>query len=212
MLRAPLWQVNAESRDATTTRNPRASFTRTLWPLLATVAVLAAAAFELRVQGRLWTCDCVGVRVWVGNAWSAETSQQLFDPYSFTHVLHGLAFCGLLALLLPRAGWRWRLVLAVLAESLWEVIENTNFVINRYREATAALGYTGDTVLNSLGDVIACALGFLIARRIGWLRSAIIFATTEILLLFWIRDSLILNIILLLYPSERLRAWQQAGH
>lgn len=174
--------------------------------------MLGAAAFELRAQGRLWLCDCGHVRVWVGNAWSAETSQQLFDPYSFTHVLHGLAFCGLLALLLPRVNWRWRFVLAVAAESLWEIIENTDFVIRRYREATAALGYTGDTILNSLGDVTACALGFLIARRLGWVRSAIIFAATELFLLFWIRDSLTLNIILLLYPSEKLRAWQQSGH
>lgn len=189
----------------------RAALTRNAW-LPASVAVAAAAAFVLRAQGRLWFCDCGRVRAWVGDAWSAETSQQLFDPYSFTHVLHGLAFCGLLALLLPRVGWRWRFALAVAAEALWEVIENTNFVIQRYREATAALGYTGDTVVNSLGDITACAVGFLVARRLGWLRSVLLFAATELLLLFWIRDSLIVNIILLLYPSEKLRAWQQAGH
>lgn len=181
-------------------------------PASVAVAVAAAAAFVLRAQGRLWFCDCGRVRAWVGNAWSLETSQQLFDPYTLTHVLHGLAFCGLLALLLPRAEWRWRFVLAVSAESLWEVVENTDFVIRRYREATAALGYTGDTVVNSLGDIAACAVGFLVARRLGWLRSLLLFVATELLLLFWIRDSLIVNIILLLYPSEKLRAWQQAGH
>lgn len=192
----------------------RAAPTRKAWlPAVAAVAaVVAAAAFVLRAQGRLWLCDCGRVRAWVGDAWSAETSQQLFDPYTFTHMLHGLAFCGLLALLLPRAGWRWRFVLAVSAEALWEVIENTDFVIRRYREATAALGYTGDTIVNSLGDIAACAVGFLIARRLGWLRSVLLFAATELCLLFWIRDSLIVNIILLLYPSEKLRAWQQAGH
>jgi hypothetical protein len=180
-------------------------------PLLAAAAVLAAAAFELRRQGRLWVCACGRVLPWVGGAWSPDTSQHLFDPYSFTHLLHGLAFCGLLALLLPRVEWRWRFVLAVSAEAVWEVIENTDFVIRRYRETTAALGYTGDTIVNSLGDVAACALGFLLARRLGLLRSALLFAATEVLLLFWIRDSLILNIILLVYPSEKLRAWQ-AGH
>jgi hypothetical protein len=189
----------------------RETLARKTW-LLASVAVAAAAAFVLRAQGRLWLCDCGRVRAWVGDAWSAETSQQLFDPYTFTHVLHGLAFCGLLALLLPRVRWRWRFVLAVSAEALWEVIENTDFVIRRYREATAALGYTGDTVVNSLGDMAACAVGFLVARKLGWLRSVLLFAATEIFLLFWIRDCLVLNIILLLYPSERLRAWQQAGH
>jgi hypothetical protein len=190
------------------TDGPRETFKRKSLPLLAAAAVLTAAAFELRSQGRLWLCSCGRVGLWVGGAWSEETSQQLFDPYSLTHVLHGLAFCGLLALLAPRVEWRWRLVLAVAIEALWEVIENTDFVIRRYREATAALGYTGDTVLNSFGDVVACALGFLIARRLGWLRSLALFVATEVFLLFWIRDSLILNIILLLYPSERLRSWQ----
>ena len=187
---------------------PRETRARKGLPLAAAAAVLAAAAFELRLQGRLWVCECGRVLPWVGDAWSPDTSQHLFDPYTFTHVLHGLAFCGLLALLLPRARWRWRLVLAVSAEALWEVIENTDFVIRRYREATAALGYKGDTIVNSLGDVVACALGFLVARRLGLLRSALLFAATELALLFWIRDSLVLNIILLLYPSEKLRAWQ----
>lgn len=191
----------------------RAALTRKAWlPAASAFVVAAAAAFVLRAEGRLWLCDCGRFRAWVGDAWSTETSQQLFDPYTFTHVLHGLGFCGLLALLLPRVRWRWRFVLAVAAEALWEVIENTDFVIQRYREATAALGYTGDTVVNSLGDIAACAVGFLIARRLGWLRSVLLFAATEILLLFWIRDSLVVNIILLLYPSEKLRAWQQAGH
>ncbi|HEX8720607.1 MAG TPA: DUF2585 family protein [Pyrinomonadaceae bacterium] len=192
-------------------RQARAELLRRGWPWLAVAATLAAAAFQLRRQGRLWACDCGRVLVWFGDAWGRETSQQLFDPYSFTHVLHGFAFAGLLALLLPRAGWRLRLWLAVLAEAAWEVIENTDFVVNRYREATAALGYNGDTVLNSLGDVVACALGALLARRLGPLRAALLFALTEAVLLLWIRDSLLLNILLLLYPSDRLRAWQ-AGH
>ena len=182
-----------------------------LWPWLAVAAVLAAAAVELRWQGRLWLCECGRFRVWLGDAWGSETSQQLFDPYSFTHVLHGFALCGLLALLLRRAGWRWRLALAVTAEALWEVFENSAFVINRYREATAALGYNGDTVVNSLGDVLACAAGFLLARRLGALKTVILFLLTEAVLLFWIRDSLLLNIILLVYPSETLKSWQ-AGH
>jgi len=182
-----------------------------VWPWLAAAAVGVASAVLLRLEGRLWFCACGRLLPWVGDAWSADTSQHLFDPYSFTHVLHGFAFAGLLALLLPRAGWRWRLLLAVLAEAAWEVIENTDFVINRYREATAALGYNGDTVVNSLGDIAACALGFLLARRLGWLRTLLLFVAVEAVLLLWIRDSLLLNILLLVYPSERLRAWQ-AGH
>jgi hypothetical protein len=184
---------------------------RKVWPWLAVFTTVLAAAFELRRQGRLWMCDCGRLLPWVGDAWSRDTSQQLFDPYSFTHMLHGFIFCGLLAFCLPRVPWRWRLWLAVLGEALWEAFENTNFVIHRYRETTAALGYTGDTVVNSLGDIIACAFGFLLARRLGPLRSALLFAATEVVLLIWIRDSLLLNVLLLLYPSDKLRAWQ-AGH
>jgi hypothetical protein len=180
-------------------------------PWLAAAAVAAAAVVALRLQGRMWFCACGRLLPWVGDAWGADTSQHLFDPYSFTHVLHGFAFAGLLALIWPRAGRRWRLALAVALEAAWEVLENTEHVINRYREATAALGYTGDTVVNSLGDVIACALGFLLARRLGAFRTLIVFLLTEAVLLLWIRDSLLLNILLLVYPSETLRAWQ-AGH
>jgi len=177
-------------------------------PWLAFVAVLGATLFALRAQGRLWICACGRFLPWIGDAWSADTSQHLFDPYSFTHVLHGFAFAGLLALLWPRGDWRWRLLLAVTLEAAWEVFENTEFVIRRYRETTAALGYNGDTIVNSLGDVAACALGFLLARRLGPLRTALLFLATEALLLLWIRDSLLLNILLLLYPSETLKAWQ----
>lgn len=189
-------------------RGRRAGWVRDAAPWLAAAAVLAFAAVVLRLEGRLWFCACGRLLPWVGSAWSADTSQHLFDPYSFTHVLHGFAFCGLLALALPRVGLCWRLVLAVAAEAAWEVIENTEYIVNRYREATAALGYAGDTVVNSLGDIAACAAGFLVARRLGAPRTLLLFAATEVLLLFWIRDSLLLNILLLLYPSETLRAWQ----
>jgi len=184
---------------------------RKAWPWLAAFAVLIATAFGLRQQGRLWICSCGRFLPWLGDAWSSETSQQLFDPYSFTHVLHGFVFCGLLAWGLPRLHPAWRLTLAVTAEGLWELFENTEFVIRRYRETTAALGYNGDTIVNSLGDIIACALGFLLARRLGLLRTALLFVATEVVLLIWIRDSLLLNVLMLIYPSDKLRAWQ-AGH
>src|SRR5215207_3413273 len=109
--------------------------------LVALLAVLAATALLLRAQGRLWTCACGRLLVWYGDAWGADTSQHLADPYTFTHVLHGVAFCGLLAWALPRLDASRRFLGAVAAEAAWEVIENTDFVINRYREATAALGY-----------------------------------------------------------------------
>ncbi len=171
-------------------------------------AVLVTTALLLRAQGRLWRCACGRIVPWVGDAWGPETSQHFSDPYSFTHVLHGVIFCGLLAWALPRLDWRWRLSLAVAAEALWELIENTEFVIRRYREATAALGYSGDTILNSLGDIVACGLGFLIARQLGWVRSIIFFVAIEVALLVWIRDSLLLNILMLIYPLDGIREWQ----
>jgi hypothetical protein len=177
-------------------------------PWLGALAVLAVAAVLLRWQGRLWACACGRLLVWTGEAWGADTSQHLFDPYSFTHVLHGVVFCGLLAWGLPRVSWAWRMWLAVAAEAAWEVIENTEFVINRYREATAALGYTGDTVVNSLGDVAACALGFLAAQRLGLARSALLFVLIEVALLVTIRDSLLLNVVMLVYPLDGIREWQ----
>lgn len=105
----------------------------------------------------------------------------------------------------------WRLVMAMAAEALWEIVENTNAVIDRYRETTAALGYQGDSVVNSLGDMVCCGLGLMIARKLGWLRSLPIFIATEIILLFWIRDSLLLEIIMLIRPIETIKQWQ-LGH
>ncbi len=182
------------------------------WPWLLMVLATVSAALQLRRQGRLWLCECGRVLLWAGDAWSSDNSQHLFDPYSFTHVLHGFVFCGLLAWVCGgRVSWQGRLALAVVIEACWEVIENSAFVINRYREATLALGYQGDTVINSVGDIFACALGFLLARRLGLRRSLVAFALVEIVLLVWIRDSLLLNILMLLYPSEEIKAWQ-AGH
>lgn len=171
-------------------------------------ATFIATAIQLRIQGRLWACDCDSIKLWVSDAWGPATSQHVFDPYSFTHVLHGVLFCGVLALVLPKLSWSWRFCLTIAGEALWEVVENTNFVIDRYREATAALGYTGDTVLNSLGDVVCCGLGFALARWLGLVRSVIFFVLIELLLLVWIRDSLLLNVLMLTYPLDGIREWQ----
>jgi hypothetical protein len=184
---------------------------RQLAPRLIALLVVSLTALELHLQGRMWVCACPVVRAWTSEAWSAETSQHLFDPYSFTHLLHGFAFCGLLALAAPRLAARWRFSLAIIIESLWEIVENTDAVINRYRETTAALGYTGDTVINSVGDIIACGVGFLVARRLGWRRTLVAFALVESALILTIRDSLLLNVLMLLHSSEAIRAWQ-AGH
>jgi hypothetical protein len=181
-------------------------------PWLAIVVVLVATVYQLRAQGRLWWCSCGYLLLWSGDPWSSDNSQHLLDPYSFTHMLHGFVLCGLLAWLVPRLSVVWRLCLAVSIEALWEVVENSDFVIRRYREETAALGYQGDTIVNSLSDVLVCGLGFVLAHRLGLRRTLALFVVTEVALIFWIRDSLLLNILMLVYPVEEIKAWQAAGH
>jgi hypothetical protein len=183
---------------------------RRVWPWLVSAAVTMAAVVQLRQQGRLWSCACGRVLLWSGDAWSADNSQHLSDPYSFTHMLHGFVFCGLLAWLLPRLSWTWRLALAVSVEACWEVFENSAFVINRYRETTLALGYTGDTIINSCGDILACGIGFMLARSLGLRRALLVFVLTEIMLVIWIRDSLLLEILMLIYPIDAIKAWQMS--
>ena len=179
-----------------------------LWPWLVVAAAFVAAATLLRLEGRLWICACGSIQVWSGQVCSANNSQHFLDPYSFTHVLHGFMFFWLIAWLFKRLSWNWQLALAVAIEACWEVFENTNFIIDRYRSATAALGYNGDTVVNSFGDILSCLIGFIIARRLGLRRSLIVFAVLEVVMIFWIRDSLVLEILTLIIPIDAVRAWQ----
>jgi hypothetical protein len=134
------------------------------------------------------------------------------DPYSFTHVLHGFLLCGLLALMAPQLSAVWHLWLAVSIEAVWEALENSEFVIRRYREQTAALGYHGDTIVKSLGDILVCGLGFVVAHRLGFRRTFALFVLTEVTLALWIRDNLTLNVVMLIHPIEALKEWQAAGH
>jgi hypothetical protein len=184
---------------------------RDFWPWIATAAVMATAVYRLRGQGRLWWCSCGQLFLWSGDVRSSHNSQHLFDAYSFTHVLHGVVFYGLLAWIAPRLSPAWRLWLAVSVEALWEVVENSEVVIRRYRAATIALGYQGDSIANSLGDILSCGLGFALARRLGWRGSLMVFTVTELVLLVWIKDCLVLNVIMLIRPIEGIKAWQMGG-
>lgn len=175
---------------------------------LATGALLVVAALLLRSQGRIWLCSCGYVLLWAGDIWSADNSQHIFDPYSFTHILHGFGFFWLLYLIVPRLSLGWRLWIALLIESAWEVAENSSAIIDRYREATLALGYNGDTILNSLSDILLCGFGFWLARRMGWKLTLALFIATEVILAFWIRDGLLLNMLMLIHPIESIKAWQ----
>ena len=170
--------------------------------------VLLAMIVLLHVQGRHFICTCGHFAVWVGDSCSSNTSQQLLDPYSLTHILHGFLFFWLMLLLFKRWPGAWQFFVAVLLESAWEVFENTSFVINKYRTETAALGYQGDTIVNSLGDLACALVGFLVARRLGLGRSLIVFLLVELVLTFWIHDSLLLQILMLVRPVEVIKLWQ----
>jgi hypothetical protein len=182
-----------------------------LWLWLALAAIFPATALSLRAEGRLWICACGKLLVWSGKVCSADNSQHFLDPYSFTHLLHGVLFFWLIYWLAPRWSATTQLFLATAAEAAWEVFENTNFIIERYRSTTAALGYNGDTVVNSLGDILCCIAGFLIAQRLGLRRSIILFLVFELILIVWIHDSLLLEILMLIAPVNAIKAWQLCG-
>ena len=187
-----------------TTKNDR----RWVLPGIAMALVLLAMIVLLRAEGRMFLCACGQFAVWVSDWCSSNTSQQLLDPYSLTHLLHGFLFFWLIALAFRRMPRGWQVLLALLLESAWEVLENTSFVINKYRTETAALGYQGDTIVNSLGDLACALIGFLIARQLGVRRSLIVFVLIEVVLTFWIHDSLLLQILMLIRPVEAIKLWQ----
>jgi len=162
----------------------------------------------LRAEGRMFLCACGYFAVWVSDWCSSTTSQQFLDPYSLTHLLHGFLFFWLITLLFRRMPRSWQLWLALLLESAWEVFENTPYVIDKYRNETAALGYHGDTIVNSLGDLACALVGFLVARRLGVRRSLIVFLVIELVLTVWIHDSLLLQILMLIRPVEAIKLWQ----
>ena len=163
----------------------------------------------LRAEGRSFLCTTCGqFAIWISDTCSSSTSQQLFDPYSFTHVLHGFLFFWLVVLLFRQLTPVWQFWLALFLEAAWEVFENTGFVIDKYRTETAALGYQGDTVVNSLGDLACALLGFLVARQLGVRRSLIVFLLIELVLILSIHDSLLLQILMLVKPVEAIKSWQ----
>ncbi len=182
---------------------------RTLTGDLAVIAavVCLAAVLEL-AMGRAPVYQHGPIRVWSGDVSSDQNSQQVFDPYSLTHVTHGAAFYGLTRLVLGPAAIGPSAIIAITLEAAWEAYENTDTVINRYRTETISLGYFGDSVLNSLADVLACAVGLLLAWRLPTLATVSWIVAVELVLALWIRDNLTLNIIMLIHPIDAIKAWQ----
>ena len=181
--------------------------TARLIAMIALAIVALAAAIEL-AMGRHPICTCGTLDLWVGARDSPKTSQMLSDWYSLSHVVHGLLFYALLWLVVRRWPVLTRFLVAVFVEAAWEVIENTPFVIDRYRQTTAAIGYSGDSVINSVSDILMMCVGFWIARKLPVWASVLLLIALEVVPLFIIRDNLTLNIINLIAPSAALQAWQ----
>ncbi len=178
--------------------------------LLLAASVIVLAGLVEFAMGRLPICKCGHIRLWVGQVNSSENSQQIADWYSFSHIIHGFILYGILHFIARRRNWPlgFCLVLAVILEASWEILENTPFIINRYRDYTMSLDYYGDTILNSMCDILFCVLGFFLARVLPvWVTVSLI-VIMEVGVAIAIRDNLTLNIIMLLHPSEAIKHWQ----
>jgi hypothetical protein len=184
--------------------------------VIAGIAITTATLLALHAQGRPWWCACGSFVPWSTDINGSHNSQHFVDPYSVSHFEHGLLFfVGLL--LLPQVALAWRFVAALGLECAWELLENSSFIIDRYRAATISSDYYGDSVINSLSDVIFAGLGFLVAwqiakhAKLGWPAWWGLVAVCELGLILTVRDSLMINVIMLAHPIDAIRAWQAGG-
>jgi hypothetical protein len=148
---------------------------------------------------------------WEPSVWSSENSQRVADAYTFSHIAHGLIFYWFLYMVARKMPRKYRFIIAVLLEASWEIFENSPFIINRYRDATIAVGYVGDSILNSISDIFFAGLGFIFAMRMPPWVSVALLIFMEVGCLLWVRDNLTLNVIMLIYPFDAIKVWQSAG-
>ena len=176
--------------------------------LLLVAAFVGATATILYTMGQPLICKCGYVKLWHGVVISSETSQPLSDWYTPSHIIHGILFFGLFTLILKKASLNLRLALSLALECAWEILENTDMIINRYREATISLDYFGDSVINSSADILAMVVGFFLAARLPVWASVAIIVVFETTTTWLIRDGLTLNILMLVWPLDAVKAWQ----
>ncbi|MFZ1663603.1 MAG: DUF2585 domain-containing protein [Paracoccaceae bacterium] len=188
----------------------RSDLNRGRLPYLLTAGVILVAAAWLLWVGREPICKCGYIKLWHGETMSSENSQHIADWYTPSHLLHGLLFYGGLWLVARRIGFGWRLLIATIIEAGWELLENSDFIIERYRAVTISLDYFGDSVINSVSDILTMVIGFYLARAIPVWASIALIIGFELLTTWLIRDGLTLNILMLVYPLESVKAWQGA--
>ncbi|WP_424551730.1 DUF2585 domain-containing protein [Shinella sp.] len=176
--------------------------------LLLVAAFTAATAAILYTMGQPLICKCGYVKLWHGVVVSSENSQHLSDWYTPSHIIHGILFFGFFTLIFRKASINVRLALSLVVECAWEILENTDMIINRYREATISLDYFGDSVINSSADILAMVVGFFLAARLPVWASIAIIIIFEATTTWLIRDGLTLNILMLVWPLESVKAWQ----
>lgn len=173
------------------------------------LCVLFCFVCILFFMGQPAWCAC-GLKLMTLDAWGSESSQNFIDPYTTSHVLHGILFFAFLTYVFRRLSIESKMFLSLLLEIGWEILENSPLIINRYRSVTASYGYEGDSILNSTSDVLFMLLGFWIASRFPWKWTLMFFVTIEVLMLFLYRDNLVLNVLMLVYPLDAVREWQMA--
>lgn len=176
--------------------------------VLVSLGVVTITAAILYFMGRVFMSTSGALLLWVSDTNSAEMSQQISDWYTASHFIHGILFFGLLYFFRKWLSIGTRLVIATIIESGWEILENSSLIIDRYREATIAIGYTGDSILNSVSDIIFMIFGFFFTRYVPVWVAVLTVIILEVLVGYLIRDNLLLNIIMLIYPMDAIKVWQ----